>query len=137
MGSSVSGDGFFHPVRIYYEDTDAEGVVYYANYLKYMERARSEWLRARDWSVNRLADEWGIVFAVRSVHVDYLLPARLGDDLLVSVEPAKIGRVALTLHQRVCRDSEALCAGDIKLASLSRETFKPRPLPDLFLQQLR
>jgi acyl-CoA thioester hydrolase len=129
--------GFAHAVRIYYEDTDAEGVVYYANYLKFMERARSEWLRARHWSVNRLADEWGIVFAVRSVQVDYLSPARLGEDLLVSVEPANIGRVTLTLHQRVCRETETLCAGDIKLASLSRDNFKPRPLPELFLQQLR
>ena len=92
------------PVRIYYEDTDAGGVVYYAAYLRFMERVRSEWLRSLGFDVQRLAAEEGILFAVRALQVDYLRPARLSDQLDVSVALQHCGRASLVVDQQVQRD---------------------------------
>ena len=89
---------FEWPVRVYYEDTDAGGVVYYANYLKYLERARTEWLRHLGFGQDTLMRDAGIVFAVRRVEIDYLLPARFDDALLVELEIEEIGRASLTVR---------------------------------------
>src|SRR5512138_1443660 len=94
---------FTHPVRIYWEDTDAGGVVYYANYLKFMERARSEWLRTQGFEQDVLRDEAGVVFVVRRVEIDYLAPARFNDALDVTVNLHEVGRASLVVRQELLR----------------------------------
>lgn len=133
MTVSVPGDReawFRLPVRVYYEDTDAGGVVYYANYLKYMERARTEWLRAAGWGQTALASERGLLFAVRSIELDYRAPARLDDALEVEARIDVLGRARIDFAQRVLRDGEPLCTGRVRVACLDATTFRPRPLPD-------
>ena len=122
---------FSWPVRVYYEDTDLGGVVYYANYLKFMERARTEWLRALDFEQDELITNSDVLFAVRNVEVEYLKPARFNDQLQVSVTPVEIGRASLVLEQEVRKENglEVLCKGVIKIASLRASTFRPCPIP--------
>ncbi len=121
---------FTSGVRVYYEDTDAAGVVYYANYLKYLERCRSDLLRAAGWDVKRIQDELSVVFAVRSVNVQYLLPARLNDELVISVELTRLGRASMDVHQEIHRSDDRICIADIKLAVLDRQSFSPTAVPD-------
>ncbi len=122
---------FSFPVRIYYEDTDSGGVVYYANYLKYMERARTEWLRSLGFEQDRLVEEEGVIFAVRSVTMDYNLPARFNDRLEVTTRLERLGRASITLLQEIRRqgEEELLCGGIVKVASLDAEAFRPLPMP--------
>ncbi len=123
---------FIFPVRIYYEDTDSGGVVYYANYLKFMERARTEWLRALGFEQDQLIKESRVIFAVRSVTVDYNAPARFNDQLEVVTTLQKQGRASLTLLQEIrrCGEESLLCAGTVKIASLDVDSFRPRPMPE-------
>lgn len=127
---TARGACFRLPVRVYYEDTDAGGVVYYANYLKYMERARTEWLRAAGWEQTDLAGAHGVLFAVRSVALDYHAPARLDDALEVEARVVAIGRARIDFTQQVLRDGKPLCAGRVRIACLDAATFRPRALPD-------
>jgi acyl-CoA thioester hydrolase len=120
---------FSWPVRVYYEDTDAGGVVYYANYLRFLERARTEWLRASGFEQNALATVYRVVFVVRSVSLDYLMPARIDDALAVSVEPAQIGASRITLAQRVTREAESLVIAQVELACVNTDTFRPVRIP--------
>ncbi len=140
---------FSWPVRVYYEDTDSGGVVYYANYLKFMERARTEWLRSLGLEQDRLIHEQGIIFAVRSVQVDYLKPALFNQLLSVSAEIIETGKASLTFKQEVVVDkneaensitkgegSEAvssdqvLCRGQIKIACLDVNSMRPCVIPE-------
>lgn len=120
---------FVLPVRIYYEDTDAGGVVYYANYLKYMERARTEWLRALGVDQERLRMEQGVVFAVASVEADYLKPARLDDELLVAARLQERRPARMRFHQEVRRAGEVLCRGRVTIAALNADTLRPTRIP--------
>ncbi|MBD3670759.1 MAG: tol-pal system-associated acyl-CoA thioesterase [Gammaproteobacteria bacterium] len=130
---------FQWPVRIYYEDTDSGGVVYYANYLKYMERARTEWLRAAGFEQDELIEQKGVLFAVRSVQADYLSPARFNDLLTVSATIIEQGRASLTFKQEVRReaDNRLLCTGKIKIVSLKTETMKPCAIPQAITNAVR
>lgn len=130
--------GFQWRVRVYYEDTDSGGVVYYANYLRFMERARTEWMRARGFEQDRLREEYGLLFAVRSAHVDFLLPARFNELLDVSVEVKEVGRASLTFRQDVTRadDARTLCSGTMRIACVEAELFRPKPIPDFILKEL-
>ena len=129
---------FLWPVRVYYEDTDSGGVVYYANYLKFMERARTEWLRQFGFEQDELIHNEGVIFAVRSVQVDYLLPARFNDELSVSARLIEQGRASLTIEQKITRvaDSSLLCKGSVKIVSLRPDSFKPCAIPDQIKQQI-
>ena len=129
---------FLWPVRVYYEDTDFGGVVYYANYLKFMERARTEWLRRLGLEQDELIAQQAVIFAVRSVQVDYLLPARFNEALTVSAEVVEQGRASLIFEQKIRRntDQSVLCLGRIKLACLDSNSFKPRALPALLVNKL-
>lgn len=120
---------FTWPVRVYYEDTDTGGVVYYANYLKFMERARTEWLRSLGFEQDQLIRDAGIIFAVRSVEVDYLRPARFNDALTVTAEVVHNGGASITFRQEVRRGDEVLCRGKVKIASLDAQTLRPKPAP--------
>ena len=129
---------FLWPVRVYYEDTDSGGVVYYANYLKFMERARTEWLRQLGFEQDELIQKEVVIFAVRSVQVDYLLPARFNDELSVSANLIEQGRASLTIEQSITRvaDNTLLCKGSVKIVSLRPDSFKPCAIPDNIKQQL-
>ena len=118
------------PIRVYYEDTDAAGVVYYANYLKYLERARTEWLEHHALPLPELERSHGVVFVVTRAEIDFRGAARLGDRLEATVAFAPGGRARLDAHQTVRRDGEVLVDARIRLACLAREGFRPARLPD-------
>ncbi len=125
---------FSWPVRVYYEDTDSGGVVYYANYLRFMERARTEWLRSLGIEQDQVREQDSVIFAVTHVDVDYLKPARFNDSLKVTVKLTARGRASLTFEQQVLRqtadDEIELCRGHIKIACLNAERLRPRPIPE-------
>lgn len=131
---------FQWPVRVYYEDTDAGGVVFYANYLKYFERARTEWLRALDVQQQTLAATDDIVFVVRSSNVDYLAPARLDDELSITVSIAKMGRASVDFLQQAWRiEGDArvlLTTAQVKVVCVENQGFRPCPIPPHVLQKL-
>ena len=102
---------FTWPARVYWEDTDGGAVVYYANYLRYLERARTEWLRARGHSQQELAQREGLLFVVVSVQVDYRSPARLDDELEITCEPHAEGAASLRFAQRIHRRASATAGG--------------------------
>lgn len=127
---------FTWPVRIYWEDTDAGGVVYYANYLRFMERARSEWLRALGFEQDVLRDETGVVFVVRRVEIDYLAPARFNDTIEISVGLSEIGRASLDFAQTIVRGPTRLVSARITLACVDATRFKPVRIPQPILHAL-
>ncbi len=126
---------FSWPVRVYYEDTDSGGVVYYANYLKFFERARTEWLRSSGLNQDKLAQEEGLIFVVRRALLDFLRPARLDDVLEVTVEPLKLARVYVDLAQEARCGTQVLARAEIRVACLSRRAFKPAAMPQ-FLRDI-
>lgn len=130
---------FLWPIRVYYEDTDSGGIVYYANYLKFMERARTEWLRSLGIEQDELIRTEGVIFAVTSVQLDYLQPARFNDALTVSVGVKQQAKASLTLAQKITKkgSDDVLCAGTIKIASLNASTFKPRAIPQIMLEKIK
>ena len=115
---------------MYYEDTDAGGVVFYANYLKYLERARTEWLRSMGFEQQRMIEEQDALFAVVSIEGNYRKPARLDDELAVTVEVEASGRSSLLFRQRVVRkqDDMLLFDGTVKVACLTASTFRPQAI---------
>ena len=125
------------PVRVYYEDTDSGGVVYYANYLKFMERARTEWLRELGYEQDDLIVGDGVIFAVRSVTVDYRQPARFNDALEVRSSLLKVGRASIDFSQRIFREESLLVDGVVKIASLDAESFRPKGMPEGLLASAR
>ena len=128
---------FRHPVRVYWEDTDAGGVVFYANYLKFFERARTEWLRAAGHSQQRLRDETGTIFVVAETHLRYLRPARLDDLLDVTVSLRESGRASMTIAQQAWRGSELLAEGEIRIGCVDAGTFRPCRIPAPLQTHLR
>lgn len=125
---------FIWPVRVYYEDTDAGGVVFYANYLKFFERARTEMLRAMGYEQDELIANEGIIFAVRSVQVDYLSPARFNEQLQVSAKVVLAKKASITFEQVITRDDDVLCKGNVRIACLDAQNMRPKAIPEtLFL----
>jgi len=137
MSADVTVDAdkmFVWPVRVYYEDTDAGGVVYHANYLRFMERARSEWLRALGHPVDQIVAQEKRLFVVRSVEMKFIRPAVLGDELQVSAEIIKTRRASMRLAQEVSSvvqgEPQLRVRAIIELAMVSSETFRPVALPE-------
>ena len=120
---------FSWPTRVYWEDTDAGGVVYHAQYLAFLERARAERMRAQGNGQSRLRDEHDLVFAVRAMRIDFRLPARLDDALQVSVALTQCRRASLVLVQSIHRDGELLLDAEVRIAALSASSFKPVAIP--------
>lgn len=127
---------FNWPVRVYYEDTDAGGVVYYANYLRFMERARTEWLRAMGFEQDLLRDQ-GILFAVKRVNIDYHRPARFNQQLDVLSTITHMGRVSITFQQQVMHELSCLTEAEIKVVCLDAQQFRPRAIPDSIREGLQ
>jgi acyl-CoA thioester hydrolase len=136
---------FRWPARVYWEDTDGGGIVYYANYLRFLERARTEWLRSLGYSQNALARDPGIVFAVVSLSVDYRKPARLDDELVITCEPSAEGAVTMRFAQRIYRKEPGATApggadgagllveADVRVACVDAATLRPKRLPDFLV----
>jgi acyl-CoA thioester hydrolase len=120
---------FRWPIRVYYEDTDAAGVVYYANYLRFLERARTEWLASLGLTLTGLEREHGVVFVVHRLEIEYLQPARLYDPLEVTLDPIEIGKTRLVVIQDVLRDGLALVRSKVTLACLARTSWRPSRIP--------
>lgn len=127
---------FNWPVRVYYEDTDAGGVVFYANYLKFFERARTELLRSLGFEQDNLRSEQNVIFVVRSVSVDYLNPARFNDMLNVTAKIVENKKTSFTFEQIISRQDQILCTGNVRIACLDAQTMKPKPIPTAILEQL-
>jgi len=121
---------FSFRIRVYWEDTDAAGIVFYANYLKFFERARSEWLRSLGFEQERLRAAEGIAFVVAETSVRYRLPARLDDVIDVSVEVRHRGQASLEVAQRALRGNELLAEGTIRIGCIELGTFRPRRFPN-------
>ena len=122
---------FLWQVRVYYEDTDSGGVVYHSNYLKFMERARTEWLRSLGFEQDALARDEGVIFAVRSIAMEFLKPGRFNQLLDIRSHIARRGQASMTLEQTISHnaDHSVLCSGRVKLACLDAITLRPQPLP--------
>ena len=121
---------FGWPVRVYYEDTDGGGVVYYANYLRFLERARTEWLRALGFEQGELATRERLLFVVRSVAIEYLRPSRYDDSLRITVEPVNFGASSIQLAQRVLRGDEVLATATVRVVCVDADSFKPVRMPE-------
>jgi acyl-CoA thioester hydrolase len=129
---------FIWPVRVYYEDTDSGGVVYYANYLKFMERARSEWLRNLGFEQDRLIEEEGVIFVVRRVELDFRAPARFNDVLQISVRLKEIKRASMTFLQEIKEEKSGrlLCGGNVQIASVAADKFRPCAIPERLTREI-
>lgn len=127
---------FNWPVRIYYEDTDAGGVVFYANYLKFFERARTEMLRNLGFEQDRLREQESLLFVVRSVNVEYLKPARFNEQIDVSARVSERKKTSLIFEQAITRQQDLLCTAVVRIACLDAHSMKPKLIPNAILHQL-
>jgi acyl-CoA thioester hydrolase len=121
---------FHWTVRVYYEDTDAGGIVFYANYLKFFERARTEWLRAAGIGQHELLERQGAAFVVKSASLDYHAPARLDDEIKITTNIDKLGRASVQFVQKAWRGEQLLTTANVKVGCIDTATMRPRPLPD-------
>ncbi len=131
---------FGWPVRVYYEDTDAQGVVYYANYFRFLERARTEWLRSLGVDMVRLMDEERRIFVVAEVQARFLAPARLSDELIVTARLEKLTRVTFDIEQNIYRDNvdgEKLIEATVKAAYLDADTMRPKRIPPALFGEVK
>lgn len=134
----ADGGGFEWPVRVYYEDTDAQGLVYYANYFRFMERSRTEWLRSLGVDMVAMMDQERRIFVVAEVNARFLAPARLSDTLIVTARLVKLGRVSFDIEQKIYRqsvDGELLVQGEVKAAYLDCDTLRPARIPSTLFEE--
>jgi acyl-CoA thioester hydrolase len=137
MGSSDSNDVFEWPVRVYYEDTDAQGVVYYANYFRFMERARTEWLRELGLDQKKMLSEERRMFVVVSTRAEFVMPAQFNDELIVTASLGNLTRASFDIEQNIyrgSRDGELLLRGGVKAAILDADTMKPQRVSASFFE---
>jgi acyl-CoA thioester hydrolase len=130
MNAYSRDDAFHYPVRVFYEDTDAGGVVYHSNFLNFSERARTEWLRHLTIGRERLQNEFGLMFVVRRANIEWRRPARLDDLLMVETRLQGMGKVRMTLAQTITRGDMVLATIHIEVVAVSIDTFAPILLPD-------
>ena len=128
---------FTWPVRVYWEDTDAGGIVFYANYLKFFERARTEWLRALGVNQGVLREEAGGMFIVGETSVRYLAPAKLDDELIVTARLEAAGRASLIIAQQALRGGTVLCEGTIRIGWVDAASLRPARIPAAILEVLK
>ena len=134
-------DTFRWPLRVYYEDTDTGGVVYYANYLKFFERARTEWLRSVGIGQQLMTSQENVMFVVKRTSIDYHAPAKLDDQLEISVRIEKLGHASVNFLQEAWRTDgssrELLCSGRIRVACVHAEALRPSPIPPVVLEKIK
>jgi acyl-CoA thioester hydrolase len=141
---SNSHQTFMLPIRVYYEDTDAGGVVYHSNYIKYFERSRTEWLRQLGYELDELAENEQLIFVVRAVSCEYLRPAKFNDELFVSAEIISLGKTSIQFKQKVMRaasgaesECEVLAQGEVTVVSVDALKFRPKRLPQQILESIK
>lgn len=127
---------FSWPIRVYYEDTDAGGVVYHSNYLNFMERARTEWLRALGFEQTTLLNELGVIIVIHSLSISFKSPARFNDALLVHCSLANTGRTSMDIAQTISRDGIKLIEAQVKAVFVDAASFKPVPIPPAIKQAM-
>ncbi|MEI8031434.1 MAG: tol-pal system-associated acyl-CoA thioesterase [Comamonadaceae bacterium] len=136
-----AGQQFVWPVRVYWEDTDAGGIVFYANYLKFFERARTEWLRSLGIEQRALRDATGGIFVVSETRVRYHKPARLDDELIVTAWPLEVGRASMTIQQQAFlkdpSENILLCEGSIRVGWVDATSYKPARIPPNIVELLK
>ena len=128
---------FSWPTRVYWEDTDAGGVVYHAQYVAFLERARTEWLRHRGHGQEQMRNDLDLVFAVRAMQLDFLRPARLDDLLAVTVQIRTCKRASVVFAQSIRRGDEVLLTADVRVAVLSASSFRPKPAPNALYEEFK
>jgi acyl-CoA thioester hydrolase len=128
---------FSFAVRVYWEDTDAGGIVFYANYLKFFERARTEWLRSLGIEQQRLKEATGGMFVVAETTLKYLRPARLDDELIVTARLQECGRASMTIDQQAMLKNELLCEGTIRIGWVNSTSMQPARIPQNIIESLR
>jgi acyl-CoA thioester hydrolase len=128
---------FEWPVRVYYEDTDAGGVVYHSNYINFMERARTEWLRNLGFEQDALRLEEALIFAVHSMQIQFRSPARFNDQLLVKSSLEKVAGASLNFKQAIYRNEELLCEATVRIASIDATSFRPKSIPKYILTEMQ
>ncbi len=146
----ISPGTFTFPVRVYYEDTDAGGVVYHSNYISFFERARTEWLRHLGYELDVLSEEQHLVFVVKALNCDYLRPALFNDELFVSAEIIKLGNTSITFEQKIMRAAknenkteindtlyDTLAIGNVTVVSVDTIKFKPKRIPKNILERIQ
>jgi acyl-CoA thioester hydrolase len=129
IAAPTDGETFRFPLTVYYEDTDAAGVVYYANYLKFMERARTEWLSSLGFGLVEFELVHGVVFVVHRMEIEYQTPARLGDRLEATLELVELGRARMVARQEVRRGASLLARARVTLACVDRAHWRPARIP--------
>ena len=127
---------FDWPIRVYYEDTDSGGVVYHSNYLNFMERARTEWLRSLGFEQDELITNHQCIFAVHSLQVSFRRPARFNDALIISSTISNVSGASFEFDQKVFRDNELLCEATVKVACLDSNRFRPKSIPSFILMEI-
>ena len=135
-GDRAHGSPFSWPTRVYWEDTDAGGVVYHAQYLAFLERARTEWMRAHGHGQETLRLDHDLVFAVRAMRIDFRAPARLDDALQVTAVLRQCRKASLVIGQEIRRDGALLLDAEVRVAALQATSFRPRAIPELLYQAL-
>ena len=133
----IENKTFFYPIRVYYEDTDAGGIVYYANYLKFSERARTEFLRCLGINQQQHLQQSKCGFVVRSCNIDYFSSAVLDDELVVSCKISELGAAFAVLHQEIRRGDDLLSSLEVKVIYLNIETHRPTRIPDNFVEKFK
>ncbi len=128
---------FVWPIRVYYEDTDSGGVVYHSNYLNFMERARTEWIRSLGFEQDELISQHQCLFAVHSMQLNFRKPARFNDALTVSSDLIKAAGASMEFEQKIFRDDELLCEAVVKIACLDSDRFRPRSIPAFILTEIQ
>ena len=123
--------------RVYYEDTDAAGIIYHANYLKFMERARTEWLRHVGYEQQQLANTYGVGFVVRKMTLDFALPGHLDDEIEVVSSLERCGRASMVFLQTIYRDQETLCRAEVKVGCINLQTGSPQPMAEALYRDIK
>ncbi len=133
----MSMKNFEWPIRIYYEDTDSGGVVYHSNYLNFMERARTEWLRSLGFEQDKLITDHQCLFAVHSMQLNFRRPARFNDALLIRSQLVRAAGASMTFEQKIFRNDELLCEATVKIACLDSNRFRPMSIPPFILMEIQ
>jgi acyl-CoA thioester hydrolase len=128
---------FEWPIRVYYEDTDSGGVVYHSNYLNFMERARTEWLRSLGFEQDELITQYQCIFAVHSMQLNFRRPAKFNDLLLVQSRITEVSGASFEFEQKIFRDDELLCDAAVKIACLNANRFRPTAIPPQLLTEIQ
>ena len=136
-GQAQPERSFCWPIRVYWEDTDAGGIVFYANYLKFFERARTEWLRSFGIEQQQLKETTGGMFVVAETTVRYLCPARLDDELIVTARMQMSGQASMTIHQQVLLKSTLLCEGTVRIGWVDAASLRPSRIPQNIIESLK